>query len=568
MNRTTPFLLALAFLTAGCHGTLTLFGWNSDDDDSAVGDDDDATGDDDDSTVGDDDDSTVGDDDDSTVGDDDDSTPGGLCNPDWDLDCGQASADSWNNGGQGSTNAVLTYSCFDAQWDGPEYTYTYVAEESGTHTVTLSGFQGDLDLFVLDGAGQCSGDNCIAFSGNPPDNDEQLTFHATAGATYFVVIDGFAGSQSDFDIRIECPGVIGDDDDDSTSPTACGVNFFVEAHQEDEANQWTLGATGFTGPTGQNPPGGGTVWGAVAGDFNGDGAMDFITERQDGQGLFAHLWEGNCNDATFQTTNITNNGGFTFAGLDDLHGASDVDGDGDIDVLGIEFNSGVGRVWLNDGTGLSWTPVGNAFTLSTWEPSDVDDAFFSVSMPPGDLDGDSVPDIVECSNQFSSPTSCTLHSGIGDGTFLAGPTFTLDRLVNGIAIADFNGDTAPDLIGGFDDDGDAGQAWIWAGSPFGPAVLPNGSGVEVFDVNEPDSSGGSSDAPGFGWPAASDVDDDGDVDVIVRYMSPFNSVNQELALATNDGLGNFTVSVIGSTESTWGGGDVFIQSSVGVQVRP
>ncbi len=569
MNRTIPLLLASLLALSGCHGTLTLIGYDDDDD---SGDDDDITGDDDD--TGDDDtvdDDDTGDDDtgDDDTGDDDDTVPAGTCAPDWDLDCGDNATDHYNNGGDGSTNSVTEYSCFDAVWDGPEYTYTYVAERSGPHTVSLLGFDGDLDLFVLTSpGGVCAGQNCSSFSGNPPGNGEELVFEAVAGESYYIVIDGFGGTVSDYDVRLECPGGDGDDDD-STSPTACGVNILVKPHQANDANLWTLGASGFSGPVAMDPPGGGTVWGAVAGDFNADGAMDFITERQDSTGLFAHLWAGNCQDDTFQTTNLTENGnGFTFGGLDDLHGSADLDGDGDIDVLGIEFNSGAGRVWLNSGSGTSWTAAPNAFDLGSWDPDDTDSAHFSVSMPPADLDGNSIPDLVECSNPFSSPTTCTLHTGAGDGTFVQGPQFTLDRVVNGVTVGDFNGDGAPDLVGGLDDDGDAGQVWIWLGNPLGPAALPFGPGVPLFDVNTPDSTGGSNDAPGYGWPFASDVDDDGDLDIVVAVMEPFNSTNHTLYLATNDGLGNFTVSTIGPTQATWGGGDVFMQSSVGVQVRP
>ena len=567
MNRTTLFLLASLLVLSGCHGTLRLFGYGDDDDDDVAGDDDDTVDDDD---TGDDD---TGDDDtgDDDTGDDDDTAPAGLCEPNWDLGCGDDSNDSYNNGAQGSSDSVLTYSCLNEQWDGPEYTYTYVAERSGAHTVSLYGFDGDLDLFVLSSPnGACSGANCVEFSGNPPDNNEELVFEAAAGETYYVVVDGYAGTVSDYDIRIECPtDGDDDDDDDATSPTACGVNIVVEPHQANNANLWTLAASGFSGPTAMNPPGDGTVWGAVAGDFNGDGAMDFITERQDNSGIFAHLWAGNCQDATFQTTNLTtNNNGFTFSGLDDLHGVGDLDGDGDLDVLGIEFNSGEGRVWLNSGNGTSWTAASSAFDLGSWDPGDLDSEHFSVSMPPADLDRDTVPDLVECTNQFSSPTTCTLHSGLGDGTFLSGAQFTLDRVVNGVAVGDFNGDGVPDLIGGLDDDGDAGQVWIWAGDPTAPSALPSGAGVELFDVNEPDSSAGSNNAPGYGWPFASDVDDDGDLDVVIAYMDPFNTVDHTLALATNDGLGNFTVSTIGPTNATWGGGNAFLQSSIGVQVRP
>ena len=51
-------------------------------------------------------------------------------------------------------------------------------------------------------------------------------------------------------------------------------------------------------------------------------------------------------------------------------------------------------------------------------------------------------------------------------------------------------------------------------------------------------------------------------------MDPFASEDHTLRVALNDGFGNFTLSVIGTTASTWGGADAFIQTSLGAPVRP
>jgi|GEM_PF-2117926 len=565
MTRNYAFLLALALLLApGCRGTLTLFGVEP------TGDDDDATGDDDDATS-DDDDATSDDDDDDATGDDDDATepPGGVCVPDWPLDCGEGATDQYGNGNDGSTNSVLEYSCLQGeQWTGPEYTYSFVAETSGSHTLTVYDFDEDLDLFALASpGGECEGGNCIGYSGNPPGTPEELVIDLDAGQLVYFVIDGYDGSVSDYQLRLECPssGDDDDDDDDDDGAPACTDPVLSRPHQANNALTWTYTNGAYTAGPDLNPSGSGTVWGAVSGDFDDDGAMDVITEREGDQGFSTALFSGDCNTGTFTEVAVS---GFTYAGFDDLHGVADVDQDGDLDVLGIEFNDGDGRVWLNDGTGTSWTAVGDAFELDSWDPSDTN-TFASVGLPAVDVTGDQLPDLLECNNNAQSPTSCVIHNGVGDGTFVEGATFTLQRLANSVAAGDFNGDGAIDYVGGLDDDGDAGQVWMWEGIPGGPSTLPSGGGVEAFDV-EPDGAGSDTNEPGYGWLFPGDADDDGDLDVFVTVMDPFGGANHVVYLATNDGLGGFTVSTIGSSDNSWGdGGDnARVQSSLGVPVRP
>ena len=132
---------------------------------------------------------------------------------------------------------------------------------------------------------------------------------------------------------------------------------------------------------------------------------------------------------------------------------------------------------------------------------------------------------------------------------------------------DFNGDGAPDFLGGLDDDGDAGQVWMWLGSAIGPTILPSGQGTPAFDV-QADNGGNDQDAAGYGWMAASDVDDDGDLDVIVEVMNPFNSLNHTLYLATNDGSAGFIVTTIGTSTSAWGQSAALVQSPIGAPIRP
>ena len=239
-----------------------------------VGDDDDAVGDDDDA-VGDDDDAT-GDDDDAT-GDDDDATSepigsAGVCSPD--LALTGPSVDSWANNGTGSTNAIDTYSCVGWDESGPEYVYEYTATVNGQATVHIDelpdsiieyvlGSMDNLDVFILSPAGGCSANSCVAY------HDDTVSWTVTAGSTWYVVVDGYQGDSSPFDITIteagngplpppstesscadglddDADGLVDCDDSDCGSASACQVGTCIPARIIDcgGSDSWNNGATG------------------------------------------------------------------------------------------------------------------------------------------------------------------------------------------------------------------------------------------------------------------------------------------------------------------------------------
>ena len=575
MNQTFALssLLALLLLGTGCPtGSWTFFG--VDDDDSGL-DDDDATADDDDATV-DDDDATV-DDDDATAPDDDDATSS-ECAPAATLVCGEAV--TGNNGGPGSSDAVLQYSCHDKSFTGPEIVYEFVAERSGEHSVSLDQFAGDLDLLVLDGRFGCDPDRCIGGSFNPPPQPEFALFEVEAGELVHVVVEGYADAASDFRLEVNCPAPGDDDDatppdDDDATPTddddatepVCG-HFFVKGSSAGSFERFDWNGSGFDSAATHNPPGNSQVWSAVAGDFDGDADLDFIA-GQGGNSYDAHLYTNNC-DGTFDESEVTDEG-FEFPNdIEDLWGVADLDADGDLDVLGWGYWSGEGIVWLNDGDGGSWQTENEfgpndapPFQLAYWDPSD-EGVHEVVAMPPVDLTADGVPDFVECENAAVPPTVCTAWIGAGDGSFTSAPGGSLDRVVNGLAVADFDGDGWADIVGGLDDDGDAGQAWIWLTNPLSPSPA-SGPGVEAFDLYPGIETG--NDNPGYGWMYPYDWDSDGDIDIIANVMDPAFGENQTVFLALNDGGGTFSVTEVGSTVSSTGGAPI-VQTGIGVPVFP
>jgi hypothetical protein len=169
-----------------------------DDDDSAV-DDDDTTLDDDDTAA--DDDDTAADDDD-TAADDDDTAPQGCASQT--LACGDVVS--------GDTADALATDVFDdwgcvttASFVGPEVVYSFVAPAAGTYTVELSAAAEDLDLFVVEdeGAG-CDPAACLDAS-TSSGGDEELSFAATAGAVYYIVVDAEQDITDAFFLAFDCP---------------------------------------------------------------------------------------------------------------------------------------------------------------------------------------------------------------------------------------------------------------------------------------------------------------------------------------------------------------------------
>jgi hypothetical protein len=127
-----------------------------------------------------------------------------ACLPAWTLQC--QTSDTWSNDGAGSTDEVTSYSCVPGHDEtGPEYTYSFTTPRTDAVTLDLVELLADLDLFVLTApGGVCSGANCIAYSVNPDVLPESITFTATAGESYFFVVDGYQDAESPYRISVTC----------------------------------------------------------------------------------------------------------------------------------------------------------------------------------------------------------------------------------------------------------------------------------------------------------------------------------------------------------------------------
>jgi hypothetical protein len=108
-------------------------------------------------------------------------------------------SDHWNISGFGSTDAISRYACTAITYDGPEFAYRYVAEQTGQVTVALQLDGVDLDLMILEDTGLgCNPASCNAWG------ESTATWTATAGKTYYVVLEGYQAATGAYDLTFNC----------------------------------------------------------------------------------------------------------------------------------------------------------------------------------------------------------------------------------------------------------------------------------------------------------------------------------------------------------------------------
>jgi hypothetical protein len=160
----------------------------------------------------------------------------------------------------------------------------------------------------------------------------------------------------------------------------------------------------------------------VTADFNRDGNTDVMLSG----------WDGNANmlfgrgDGTFQSSQSVS--GLTYSGALIV---ADFNGDGAPDLLDPGNSSGSSHVLLNRGNGTFVYPISYAASSS--------DSNFTVV---GDLNGDGLADLIV---PDSTNSYVKVLIGKGDGTFQAPVSYPTIANPFQIVIADFNGDSFPDL---------------------------------------------------------------------------------------------------------------------------
>ncbi len=406
--------------------------------------------------------------------------------------------------GDGDPDLLLTGFIDDI---GTERTILYTNDGSGNFTEKMGTPFGQVSFSAVAFADvDNDGDLDVLITGNGPQgmfsristlytNDGSGNFTEKAGNSFDGVIDGsaaFADVDGDGDQDVVIAGAV-------TSAETPSLQQYVNDGQGNFAKQPRASFTGVR-----------SCATAVA-DVDGDGDQDIVvTGRTSNDGTTASLY---VNDGA---------GSFRAMGITDFEGIyrsavafADVDGDGDQDAImsgrtAVTGGNLLTELFINEGQGEYGSSSGN------FEP--VDDGSISFA----DVDGDGDQDVLITG---SLKSILYINGGMGDFTQDTNNSF-VGVTLSASDFADVDGDGDQDvlIIGRSQDFGGVVRSTI--------LYTNDGSGVFTQKQNTP--------FPDFdeGTVDFADIDGDGDPDLLLTGFIGSNT--ERTILYTNDGSGNFT----------------------------
>ncbi|GJM33130.1 MAG: hypothetical protein DHS20C18_21310 [Saprospiraceae bacterium] len=142
------------------------------------------------------------------------------------LDCSDAQALTCGQTYQGNNingnDDVSLYGCgnvLNVENNGPEVVHTFTVTSAGPVDIYLNNLSANLELFLLR---SCDRGDCIDYSQNSGNGNEHINAYLSPG-TYYVVVDGYNGATSNYNLLVNCTSYcnFGLEDADVTSAD-CG----------------------------------------------------------------------------------------------------------------------------------------------------------------------------------------------------------------------------------------------------------------------------------------------------------------------------------------------------------
>ena len=373
---------------------------------------------------------------------------------------------------------------------------------NGTFGVEITGTGGQYTLGILAGDIDLDGDNDVLTIDN---YSNELTVHPNNGSGQFPFPVLFSNGVPMVSTKLDAADVDNDGDLDivtsADSRTAINTPVAVSLNNGNGSFAPAVNISGFLGGTG-----------AKFRDVNNDGFVDII-------------FASGINTAPYDFFTAINNGNGTFAsptrwsmngcGWNDIDGA-DLDNDGDIDVIITEWLGctnvplSARRIFIsyNDGTGNFSPP-----TIKVVNP-------FPGPIAICDFNEDGFLDVA---TGQATDVDISLNDGAGD--LLPPTSFAMSQSPYDVLATDLN------------NDGHADIASCNYGSNPGDYNLTVrlGNGDGTFQSLQLISAAYSPDLANVSGIAAGDVDNDGDVDLIVSQ-----NASNDMSIYLNDGTGTFS----------------------------